>query len=177
MRTIGKFLWGLIDRIVCVVFAFLFSQIPGYQQRYVEVIQESATESGNTLREVQEQAEDNSLDVPAYLQLLSKSPDPELHERARLYRETFLRYKEFHTLDSTLALSNEWERPLVLVRTFDRQIHSATAYRAGFPSSLSASLFGIVGILLAWLLITGLRALFNRIFGSKRSTTSTEPTF
>jgi len=140
---------GLIDRLLCVLGAILFSQGPEFMQQYLQrlgghlqeaqrqlaLFREAATRSGRTLEEFIVQTRTNA--------------DAGVVQLSSVMSDAIDRTASLQAAHDALIHSSLWARPFVFIRHLDPAIAHATwaAYLPAVPTTLEGLLYAFSGML------------------------------
>jgi hypothetical protein len=159
---------GLIDRLLCILGAVLFSQGPEFMQQYLQrlgghlqeaqrqlgLFRQAATQSGQTLERFIIETRTNANAGVAHLSsVMSDAVD---------------RTASLQTAHDALTHSSLWTRPFVFLQHIDPAIARATwaAYLPAVPTTLEGLLYAMAGMLACLLIyhvgIKGLLGLLLR---------------
>jgi len=155
---------GLVDRLLCVLGAVLFSQGPEFMQQYLQrlgghlqeaqrqlgLFREAATQSGSTLEEFIVQTRTNANAGVVHL--------------SSVMSDAIDRTASLQAAHDALTHSSLWARPFVFVQHLDPAIAKATwtAYLPAVPTTVEGLLYALAGMLFFLLLYHfGLKGLFS----------------
>lgn len=155
---------GLIDRLLCVLGAVLFSQGPEFMQQYLQrlgghlqeaqrqlsLFREAATRSGRTLEEFIVQTRTNA--------------DAGVVQLSSVMSDAIDRTASLQASYDALTHSSLWARPFVFMRHLDPAIGKATwaAYLPAVPTTLEGLLYAVAGMLFFLVLYHfGIKSLFS----------------
>lgn len=155
MHLFGRFLGGIGERVVAVVFAIAAAQFPIFYAAYSNTISGVQLEAEARYVELRHQAELLQLDVEQFIRRHEDNADEVFQASGRIHRSTLQRYARFTAMNTALRDAPAWRRPLVLVQNYDPELRSATRFEPGLPLTPEAAVYALGGLLLAWLL-TGL---------------------
>ena len=162
MSFLKKFfgLFGnLGDRLVCVFFAFLFTQVPTYINQYTDVLAGAKMEAQKTYVELDESAAEFNLTVDAYLKKLVANEDAMVRENAEVSLNAVERYRRYQEAFEALTSASLWTRPFSLLKHYDKSIHAAMQFETNIPITVEGGVYAFVGVLIGLLAI----ALFTSI--------------
>ena len=164
---------GLVDRLLCVIGAVLFSQGPEFMQQYLQrlgghlheaqrqlgLFRGAASQSGSTLEEFIAQTRNNS---NAGVAQLSSVMNDALDRTASLQAS-----------HDALAHSSLWARPFVFVRHVDPEIAQATwaAYLPAVPTTVEGLTYALAGMLVCLLIYhLGIKLVLSLFFRKRLPT-------
>jgi len=155
MNLFARFLGGVGERVIAVVFALAAAQFPVYYLAYANTLAGVRLEAETRYQELQREAAVLQLDIEDFIQRHEDNADEVFQASGRIHRTTLQRYRHYVAMDDALQTAAPWQRPLVLAQNFDRGLHEATHFEPGLPLTAEAGAYALAGVLLAWLL-TGL---------------------
>jgi hypothetical protein len=155
---------GLIDRLLCVLGAVLFSQGPEFMQQYLQrlgghlqeaqrqlgLFREAASRAGSTLEEFVVQTRTNANAGVAHL--------------SSVMGDAIDRTASLQSAHDALTHSSLWTRPFVFIRHVDPAIAKATwvAYLPAVPTTAEGLLYALAGMLFFLVLYHfGFKSLFS----------------
>lgn len=153
---------SLADRIICVVFAVVLAQAPIYMGQYINVLSGAQMESQKTYDDIESRAKKYQLSVDEFIERLIANPDDLVRENAEVSMNAVERYKDYTEALNALLNSNIWLKPFRLMQHYDPSIQAALQFKPGVPLTLEGVVYGLIGVVLAMLLIS----LFKRIWKS-----------
>ena len=172
MSKILKTFGSLTDRIICVICAIVLSQAPVYMNQYIDVLSGAHQEAATTYAELESRALQYNLSVDQFLKQLRENDDQMVRDNAEVSQNVVDRFLNYQQALQALQKSNVFTRPFALIRHFDRKIHNAIQFEANIPFTWEGVIYGIVGIVIGMLISGLLGSLFNRIFGTRKKTTT-----
>lgn len=164
----------LTDRVVCVLFAVAFAQGPTYIAQYMDVLSGAEMEARNTYERVEDRAIQRGMGVNEYIQqTIEETPRGiEAWEYVQDTKGTVERYQRYRAALDALERSSPWTKPWVLAYHFESSIHKAIRFEPNVPLTYEGGMYGLVGVVLALLLIGAIKGLL-RLFSGKRRTSTT----
>ncbi len=159
---------GVIDRVLCVLGAVLFSQGPEFMQQYLQrlgghlseaqrqlgLFREAATRSGRTLEQFIAQTRSNS--------------DASIVQLGSVMHDAAERTASLQAAHDAIQSASLWTRPFVFLRHVDVSIAQGTwtAYKPAVPTTLEGLVYAVTGMLVFLAIyhvgLKGLLALFQR---------------
>jgi len=167
---------GLVDRLLCVLGAVLFSQGPEFMQQYLQrlgghlqeaqrqlgLFREAATQSGSTLEEFIVQTRTNANAGVVHL--------------SSVMSDAIDRTASLQAAHDALTHSSLWARPFVFVQHLDPAIAKATwtAYLPAVPTTVEGLLYALTGMLFCLLIYhLAIKSLFGLFFRKSTHATAT----
>jgi len=162
----------LIDRILCVVGAVLFSQGPEFMQQYLQRLGGHLAEARRQYAQFEEIAGRAGRTVRELAAQYIANTDPSVVGMGRLIGETETRINTLSAAEAALRDASVWERPFVFLRQLDWEIARGTSgvYKPAVPTTLEGLLYALAGVIMVLVLYHGVLApLARRICRSSRS--------
>ena len=159
----------LIDRILCVAGAVLFSQAPEFMQQYLQRLGGHLAEARRQLAQFEEVARQAGRTLHELAAQYAANADPAVVGMSRLIGETETRVAVLSTSESALRATSVWERPFVFLRQLDWEIARGTGdiYKPAVPTTLEGMLYALVGVVVILTVYHGLVApLVRRVCGT-----------
>jgi Protein of unknown function (DUF2937) len=148
---------GLIDRLLCVVGAVLFSQIPEFIQQYLQRLGGHLDEARRQLGHFQEIATNAGLTLDGLMARSQGSPEPTVIQLGRLIRDTASRVDALAAAEAGIRSASLFSRPLVFLRHLDLSITRATwaVFKPAVPTTVEGLVYAGLGVLLMLALYYG----------------------
>ncbi len=162
MRSLFAFIGRLLDRIICLVLAIAFTQVPVYVDQYIDVLSGARTEAKKLYDELSATAAKYHLDVDAYLTRIEANPDSLVSGLAIVNRNAVNRYLEYEAAWNALQNAPGWLRPIVLMNHFDKDLGKALQFQAGLSFTFTAFLYAVAGLLVGMALVGLVSAIFRK---------------
>jgi hypothetical protein len=146
---------------------FAASQIPGYVQEYEQRLGGARDEVARLLQEFTAIAKRSDKDMASYAALLVANDDPSISETGREIMALSEREVAMAGHAETLAASSRFMKPVVLVKSGDREIMAATwkAYRHTLTLDPE---FGAIGLGVGWFIYIILAAIIGAMLPRPR---------
>ena len=152
MNLLARFVGGLSQRLLAVLFAVSAAQFPIYFAAYENTVAGARTEAEARFHELQREAAQLQLEVEAFIQRHEASTEEAFLASGRIHRTTQAHYLRYTAMDDALRAAPLWQRPLVLAQNFDPQLHAVMRFEPGLALTLEAGVYALIGLLLAWLM-------------------------
>jgi hypothetical protein len=168
----------LLDRILCVVGAVLFSQLPEFMQQYLQRLEGHLDEARLVVARFKDAAAQSGMSLDQLVAGAARNPDPSTGRLGGVVQLAVARVDELNAADMALRNASVWSRPFVFLAHMDRGIARATLaiYRPAVPTTVEGFLYaglGIIFILLVYnLAIRGPISRHLRKRQAARATTS-----
>lgn len=140
---------SLIDRILCVLGAVLFSQGPEFMQQYLQRLGGHLDEARRQLAVFQQTAAQAGLSLDQFISQTGSNPDSAVARLGGVMADSVQRVGSLQSAHDALLHSALWERPFVFVRHLDVEIARATGavYQPAVPTTLEGLAYALAGML------------------------------
>jgi hypothetical protein len=168
----------LLDRILCVVGAVVFSQAPEFMQQYIQRLEGHLDEARLTLGKFREAAAQSGMTLTQLVAGAGQNPDPSMRKVGGVIQGAVERVDELSAADAALRGASIWTRPFVFAGHIDWGIARATwaIYRPAVPTTAEGFLYAGLGICIALALYYGaVRAPIAAHFRRKAARAAGEP--
>lgn len=141
----------LLDRVLCVAGAVLFSQLPEFMQQYLQRLGGHLDEARLELDRLREAAAHSGLALDQLVSSAGGSPDSPAGKLAGLFRSSLARVDELSAAESAIRHASAWARPFVFAAHLDPGIARATwsVFRPAVPTTAEGALYAGAGMVLA----------------------------
>lgn len=139
----------LIDRVLCVVGAVLFSQGPEFMQQYLQRLGGHLDEARRLLATFQQTATQAGLTLDHFIVRTAANPDPAVARLGDVMTDATNRVASLQSAHDALLQAAPWERPFVFVRHLDLGIGRATAavFQPAVPTTVEGLVYALAGML------------------------------
>lgn len=140
---------SLIDRILCVLGAVLFSQGPEFMQQYLQRLGGHLDEARRQLAQFQTAANQAGVTLNQLISQTSANPDPGVARLGGVMADSVQRTSSLQSAHDALLHSALWERPFVFLRHLDLEIARATGavYQPAVPTTVEGLIYALTGML------------------------------
>lgn len=140
---------SLIDRILCVLGAVLFSQIPEFMQQYLQRLGGHLDEARRQLAIFRDTAVKAGATLDQFIHQTGASPDPGVARLGGVMADAVERVGALQSAHDALLHSSLWTRPFVFLRHLDLEITRATGaiYKPAVPTTLEGLVYALAGML------------------------------
>jgi Protein of unknown function (DUF2937) len=138
----------LLDRVLCVVGAVVFSQAPEFMQQYLQRLEGHLDEARLVLSRFKDAATQSGMSLDQLVSGAVQNPDPAMGKLGGVIRESMTRVDALTAADAALRGASVWTRPFVFLAHVDRGIARATLsiYRPAVPTTAEGFLYAGIGI-------------------------------
>lgn len=142
---------GYLDRLLCVVGAVLFSQLPEFIQQYLQRLGGHLDEARHQLEQFRAAAAKSNLTLDEFITRTLGSAEPAVARLGGVMRETVARVDELATAEAAIRQASIFARPFVFLQHLDFSIARATwsIFRPAVPTTLEGLVYAALGVLLA----------------------------
>jgi hypothetical protein len=148
---------SLLDRILCVAGAVLFSQIPEFIQQYLQRLGGHLDEARRQLGQLREVAAQSGVSLDQLIANTSANADPAVARLGGVIRESAGRVAELSAANQALQNASWITRPFVFLRHFDPAIGRATwaIFRPAIPTTVEGLIYALTGMVVLLALYHG----------------------
>ncbi len=171
LKRLFTFFLNLGDRLLCVLFAVLLTQIPTYLSQYQESLASVRQRSEQTYLELDARAAQFNLDVDSFLEQQRLIPDSMRIANPQLMLDAVSRYRSYDEAYRAISESPEWKKPFALFKYRDPSIHASFDFQPKIDYSWTSAIYALIGVLIALGILGLLYGLFswiNRKFNKAR---------
>jgi hypothetical protein len=142
---------GLLDRLLCVVGAVLFSQLPEFIQQYLQRLGGHLDEARRQLEQFRAVAAQSDLTLDQLIARNLGSTEPTVRGLGRVIQETMARVDTLAAADAAIRQASILSRPFVFLRHLDLSIVHATwtIFKPAVPTTVEGFFYSACGVLLA----------------------------
>jgi len=142
---------GLLDRLLCVVGAVLFSQLPEFIQQYLQRLGGHLDEARRQLEQFRAVAAQSDLTLDQLIARNLGSGEPTVARLGRVIQATTERVDALAAADAAIRQASMLSRPFVFLRHLDFSIVHATwtIFKPAVPTTVEGLFYSACGVLLA----------------------------
>jgi hypothetical protein len=140
---------SLIDRLLCVVGAVLFSQLPEFIQQYLQRLGGHLDEARRQLDQFREVAAKSGLTLDELAAQSQANAEATVARLGQLIHDTAARVDALAAADAAIRGASILTRPFVFFRHVDLSIAGATwtIFRPAVPTTVEGVLYAVMGVL------------------------------
>jgi hypothetical protein len=140
----------LLDRILCVCGAVLFSQLPEFMQQYLQALGGRLDELRAQLGRFREAASQSGMTLDQLVAGAARNPDPSMGRMGAVVRSLAARVDDLAAADAALRHATAWTRPFVFAAHFDAGIARGAweRFRPAVPATAEGILYAAAGVVL-----------------------------
>jgi hypothetical protein len=142
---------GLLDRVLCLLGAVGFCQLPEFIQQYLQRLGGHLDEARRQLAIFENAAASPPfhLTLPQYIERTSANNDPAVAQLGPIMQGALDRVAELSAAESALRNASLWEKPFVFFANLDRSIASATleVYKPAVPTTTEGLIYAAAGMI------------------------------
>jgi hypothetical protein len=141
---------GIVDRVLAVAGAFLFSQAPEFFQQYLQRLGGHLDEARRTLAQFERTADAAGLTLERFIAQTAANADTAVARLGPVMRGALDRVQHLDAAYTSLREATAWTRPFAFLRHLDGSIARATwaDYRPAMPTTLEGLAYAAAGMLL-----------------------------
>jgi hypothetical protein len=149
IRSASERAESLLDRVLCVAGAVLFSQFPEFMQQYLQRLEGHLDEAKLAVQRFKDAALQSGMSLDQLVSNASQNPDPAIGKLGGVVRAAVARVDELGAADAALRGASVWTRPFVFLAHADWGIARATLsiYRPAVPTTVEGALYACAGII------------------------------
>jgi len=162
---------GLIDRLLCVFGAVLFSQGPEFMQQYLQRLGGHLHEAQRQLSLFRGAASQSGGTLEEFIAQTRNNPNAGVVQLSSVMSDALDRTASLQAAHDAIAHSSLWTKPFVFIRHADPEIARATwsAYLPAVPTTIEGLMYALAGMLVCLLIYhAGIKAVFG-LFLRKRT--------
>jgi hypothetical protein len=151
LRPLFRASEGFLDRVLCLLGAVAFCQLPEFIQQYLQRLGGHLDEARHQLAVFETTAASPpfNLTLPQYIERTSANSDRAVAQLGPIMQNSLDRVNELASAESALRNASIWERPFVFFANLDRSIASATldVYKPAVPTTTEGLLYAAAGMI------------------------------
>jgi hypothetical protein len=163
----------LIDRVLCVVGAVVFSQAPEFMQQYLQRLGGHLAEARRQMAQFEEIARQAGKNVRELAAQYLASADPSVASMGKIVGETQQRVDVLAASEVALRDASLWSRPFVFLRDMDSEIARGTldVFKPAVPTTAEGFVYALLGVIIILVAYHGIvRPLIGRVWRGPHST-------
>ena len=139
----------LVDRVLCVLGAILFSQAPEFMQQYLQRLGGHLDEARRQLAHFQQVAAQAGLTLDRLIAQTTANSEPTVAKLGGVMSETAARVDTLAAAQDALQHASLWTRPFVFLRHLDASIAHGTwaVYKPAVPTTAEGLVYALAGML------------------------------
>lgn len=158
--NILKGLWQILARITCAAAAIFLMQVPVYIDQYVDILTHARAEAQPTYESTQRKAFQRNFSPEAFLE--AAELEVQNKDSLQLVVNTFERYQTYDEQINAINGASIWKKPIIFSQVSEKKVREAMEFKPGLNDSWESLIYGLVGILLATILLNLLVLPFRR---------------
>ncbi len=141
----------LLDRILCVAGAVLFSQFPEFMQQYLQRLEGHLDEARLAVDRFRDAAAQSGMSLDQLVAGAARNPDPSMGKLGAVVQAAVARVEELRASDTALRGASVATRPFVFLAHMDKGIARATLaiYRPAVPTTAEGLVYAGLGLVIA----------------------------
>ncbi len=140
---------GLVDRLLCVLGAVVFSQVPEFMQQYLQRLGGHLDEARRQLDQIEAAAARSGLTLEQLTAHTAAASDPAVARLGAVLADTAARVDALAAAESAIRHASILTRPFVFMRRLDPEIARATwsIFKPALPTTLEGLFYALAGVL------------------------------
>ena len=148
IRSVSEGAEGLLDRVLCVVGAVLFSQAPEFMQQYLQRLEGHLDEARIAVGKFKDAAAQAGMTLDQLVSSAAQNPDPAMGKLGGVVQVAVARVDTLAASDAALRGASTLTRPFIFLTHADWGIARETLsiYRPAVPTTLEGMVYSAMGI-------------------------------
>jgi hypothetical protein len=140
---------GLLDRVLCVLGAVVFSQVPEFMQQYLQRLGGHLDEARRQLLQFQQAAEQSGLTLQRLIAQTTTNSDSAVAKLSGVMTQAVTRVDTLESAQTALQNASIWSRPFVFLKHVDSSIARATwtIFKPAVPTTAEGLIYAACGML------------------------------
>ena len=140
---------GLLDRVLGVIGAVVFSQAPEFMQQYLQRLGGHLDEARRQLQQFQQVADQSGVSLDHLIGETSTNGDAAVARLGGVMAEASARVDTLATAQAALQHASPWTRPFVFLQNIDSDIARSTwaAFKPAMPTTVEGLVYAFAGLL------------------------------
>jgi hypothetical protein len=149
VRSVSSGAEGLLDRVLCVSGAVLFSQVPEFMQQYLQRLEGHLDEARLAVEKFRDAAAQAGMTLDQLVSSAAQNPDPAMGKLGGVVHEAVARVDTLAAADAALRGASILTRPFVFLSRADWGIARATLniYKPAVPTTAEGLAYSAIGII------------------------------
>lgn len=148
IRTLAAAGESLLDRVLCVAGAVLFSQMPEFMQQYLQRLGGHLDEARRQLAQFQHVAAQSGMTLAQLIANTTANADPAVARLGGVMHETSARVDSLAAADAAIRHASLLEKPFVFLAHLDPSIARATwsLFKPAVPTTIEGLVYAALGV-------------------------------
>jgi Protein of unknown function (DUF2937) len=140
---------GILDRVLCLLGAVAFCQLPEFMQQYLQRLGGHLDEARRQLAIFENTAAQSQLTLPQFIDRTTTNTDTAVARLGEVMQDTLDRVAELSTAEAAIRNASLWEKPFAFFANLDRSIASATldVYKPAVPTTTEGLIYAAAGMI------------------------------
>jgi hypothetical protein len=138
----------VLDRVLSVLGALVFSQAPEFMQQYLQRLGGHLDEARRQLHQFEQVATQSGITLDRLITQTAASAEPSVSRLGHVMQEAVQRVDTLTAAQAALHDASLWTRPFVFLRYVDLDIARATAavFRPAVPTTAEGLIYALLGV-------------------------------
>ncbi len=139
---------AILDRVLCVVGAVLFSQAPEFMQQYLQRLGGHLDEARRMLAQYEEIARRAGFSLNAFIERTASNPDAVVAKHAGVMEGAIARVRDLAEAQAAIQDASLFTRPFAFLRHVDWDIAARTwsVFKPAVPTTIEGLAYAAAGI-------------------------------
>jgi hypothetical protein len=140
---------GLLDRVLCVAGAVIFSQAPEFMQQYLQRLEGHLDEAKLAVDRFRDAAAQSGMSLDQLMATAAQNPNPAIGRLGVVVQGAQARVEALSAADAALRGASAFTRPFVFLAHADWGIAHATfsIYRPAVPTTMEGAAYAALGMI------------------------------
>ena len=140
---------GLLDRVLCLLGAVGFCQLPEFIQQYLQRLGGRLDEARRQLAQFEAVAAQSKLTLQQFIERTSANTDTAVARLGGVMQDAINRVAELSSAETAIRNASIWEKPFVFFSHLDRSIAGATleVYKPAVPTTTEGLIYAAAGMI------------------------------
>jgi hypothetical protein len=141
---------SLLDRVLCVAGAIIFSQVPEFMQQYLQRLGGHLDEARRQLQQFEHAAAQSGLSLDRLIGQTSANANSAVAKLGGVMTEAVTRVDTLTAAQSAIQHASLWSRPFVFLQHLDPSIARATwaVFQPAVPTTVEGLIYALLGMLI-----------------------------
>jgi hypothetical protein len=141
---------GILDRVLCLLGAVGFCQLPEFIQQYLQRLGGRLDEARRQLAQFEAVAAQSKLTLAQLIERTSANTDTAVARLGNVMQGAIDRVAELSSAEAAIRNASLWQKPYVFFTHLDRSIASATleVYKPAVPTTTEGLIYAAAGMIM-----------------------------
>jgi hypothetical protein len=166
-----RWIFGILDRLLVVAGAVVFSQAPQFFSQYLHRLSGHAEEIKIHTQAIRQAARASGRELSEYMLKFSQHPDPDVSKHGEIMQGMLNRYAELTQAAGAMQESTLLSRPFVFMKTFQPEIVKSTlaSFQPGIVLTWEGIAYALIGMLVGYSAFLIIQGVFRAVWSLLQS--------